>query len=66
MIPLRRVRRQLGGGKNAAQEKPVAELARDKDRVLALPSDAGGFRQRLLHDGRRIDEHLNVGRGADG
>src|SRR6185369_7352395 len=57
-VALGRVRRQGGGGEDRAQEKPVAERARDQDRVLALPAEPGGLRERLLHHGRGVDEHF--------
>ena len=28
--------------------------------MFALPTEAGGLGERLLHDGRGVDEHLDV------
>ena len=59
-VGLGRRRRQLRGREDRAEEEPVAELARDEHGVLALPAEPGGCGERLLHDRRRVDEHLGV------
>ena len=52
---------QLEAGEDHAEKHPAAMLAADEVRVLALPADAGRLGERLLHDRRRIDEHLQLG-----
>jgi hypothetical protein len=59
-VRLGRVRRQLGCREDRAEEKPAAELARHQDGVLALPAEARGLRQGLLHHGGGVDEDLHV------
>ena len=62
MIALGRVARQRQRGEDRAKKQPGAEVARDEIGVLALPAKARRLRQRLLHDRRGIDEHLDLGR----
>ena len=62
MVALGLVGRQLRGREDRAEEEPVAELARDQHRVLALPAEPGGCGERLLHHRRGVDEHLHVAR----
>jgi hypothetical protein len=55
----------LVGGSSArredrAEEQPRAEFAGDEIGVLALPAEAGGGGQRLLHHRRGVDEHLHL------
>src|SRR6185312_2625078 len=59
-LRLRRIDRQLGRGEDGAQEQPRAELARDQYAVLALPAEAGSFRQRLFHHRGGVDENLHL------
>ena len=47
-----------------AEEQPGAELARHEVGVLALPAEAGLLGQRLLHDRRGVDKHLQLARPA--
>ena len=65
-----RVRWRIGGqrqgGHQRAQQQPGAIAAADEIGVLALPAEPRGLRQRLLHDGRGIDEHLERGRRLPG
>ena len=49
-----------------AQEQPGAELAADQVGVLALPAQAGALGQRLLHQRRGVDEHLQLAAEARG
>ncbi len=49
-----------------AEEQPGAVSARDEVGVLADPSEAGRFGQRLLHHGCRVDEDLHLGPCAGG
>src|SRR5262249_4814192 len=63
VIDLRRVRRQIERGEDRAEKQPRAELARDQIRVLALPPEAGGGGERLLHHRRGVDENLHVAAG---
>jgi hypothetical protein len=60
MIRLRRVGREIEREEDLAEEEPGAEALRDEIGVLALPADAGARRQRLLHDRRGVDEHLEL------
>src|SRR5207302_5602748 len=60
MIALGRVGRQLKGGEDGAEKQPRAILARDEIGVLALPAEASGLRQWLLHHGRGIDKNLSI------
>ena len=66
MVRFRRVRRQFRGGEDRAEEEPRAEVAADEVGVLALPAEAGLFRERLLHHRRGVDEDLDVGAGSRG
>ena len=63
MIARRRVGRQVERGEDGAEEQPGAELERNQIGVLALPAEARGFRERLLHHRRSVDEHLDVAAG---
>ena len=63
MVVLRLVGRQVDIGEDRAEEQPGAERATDQIGVLALPADAGGRGERLFHQRRGIDEHLDVGAG---
>ena len=62
MVFFGRVRLELEVGEDRSEKEPRAELARDEVGVLALPADPGALCERLLHQGRRVDEHLDVGR----
>ena len=64
MVGLRPVGCQLGGGEDGAEEEPGAKLAADQIGVLALPAEAGGLGERLLHDRGGVDEHLDADAGA--
>ena len=55
------VRRQVQRRVDLAQEQPGAVRPRHEVGVLALPAEPGPFRQRLLHDGGRVHEHLQLG-----
>src|SRR4029079_2838062 len=63
MVLVRAVVGQLERGEDRAEKQPRAELARDQIGVLALPAKAGRLRERLFHDCRRVDEHLDVAAG---
>ncbi len=54
------VRLQLQVGQHRAQEQPGAMLSRDQIGVLALPAEAGRLGQGLFHQGRGVDEHLDL------
>src|SRR5262249_41665634 len=47
-------------GEDRTQKEPGAKLAGDEIAVLALPAKARRLRQRLFHDGRGVDEDLEV------
>ena len=61
---LGRIGRQIERGEDRAEEQPRAEFARDQIGVLALPADAGRFRQRLFHHRRGVDEDFDLAAGA--
>ena len=56
---LGRVALQLERGEDRAEEHPVAEAPPEKVGVLALPAQARGLRQRLLHHRGGVHEHLD-------
>ena len=56
MVALGRVRRHLGRAVDRAEEQPGAEIAADQIGMLALPAEACGRGERLLHHRRGIDE----------
>ena len=58
----RRVGLELQAGQDHPEEHPAPMLATDEVGVLALPADSCGLRQRLLHDRRGVDEHLQLRR----
>ena len=64
MVRSRRVRRQVERGEDRAEKQPRAEFARHQVGVLALPAEAGGGGERLLHHGGGVDEHLDVAAGC--
>jgi len=49
--------------KIAPKKQPRSKFARHQVRMLALPADAGGTSERLLHHGRSVDEHFRVAAG---
>ena len=59
MVGLGRIRLQIGGGVDRAEQQPVAVAARQQHGVLALPAEAGGGGQRLLHHRGGVAEHLH-------
>ena len=63
MVALRGVGRQLERGEDGAEKQPRAHVARDQIRVLALPADAGGLGERLLHHRGGIDEDFDIAAG---
>ncbi len=63
MVGLRLVERQFERREDRAEKQPGAELARDQIGVLALPAEAGGFGERLLHHRRGVDEDLHLAAG---
>ena len=60
MVDLGRVRLKLERAEDRAEKQPRAVLARHEIGVLALPAEPGRGRERFLHHGRGIDEHLHV------
>src|SRR5262249_45346486 len=60
MVFVRGVVGQFERREDRAEKEPRAILARDQIGVLSLPAKAGLLSQRLFHDRRRIDEHLDV------
>ncbi len=64
VVALGRVRPQVEIGEQRAEEKPGAEIAADEIGVLALPTEARGLRQRLLHHRRGVDEHFDLAAGC--
>ena len=60
VVGLALVRRQIERGEDRAEEQPGPKLSRHQVGVLALPAEAGLLRQRLLHDGGGVDEHLHI------
>ena len=46
---------------DGAQKQPGAELARHQVGVLALPAEPRRLAQRLFHQRRGVDEHLDLG-----
>ncbi len=66
MVAFRFVWRDFRRGEDRAEEQPRAKLAADQIGMLALPAKPGSRSQRLFHDGRCIDEHLDVLPGAGG
>ena len=60
MIGFRRVGVQLCRGQHDAEEEPGAMGPGDEIGVLALPAEAGLFRQRLFHQGRGVDKDFHL------
>ncbi len=54
------VRGQINRGEYRAEKQPGAEFSRNQIGVLALPTETGGFGERLFHDGRGIDKNLDI------
>jgi len=48
-----------------AEEEPRARIAREQQRVLADPAEAGVARQRFFEHRRRIGEHAMAERPGD-
>ncbi len=66
VIRLRLVNRQFQRRENRAEKQPRAEFARNQIGMLALPAKPRRRRrrrERLFHDGRGVDEHLDFGAG---
>src|SRR5690349_10122782 len=66
MIFLPDIRFELEAQIDLAEKQPGAVFARHEVRVLALPTDPGLLRQRLLHDRRGVDKDLELARPALG
>jgi hypothetical protein len=60
MVGFGRIRLDLERREDGAKKQPGSELPRHQIGVLSLPPDPGGRRERLLHHGGGIDEHLGV------
>ncbi len=59
---LRRVFWQIKRGENRAQKEPIAQIARQKIGVLALPAQTSCLGQGFFHHRSRIDKNLDLGR----
>jgi hypothetical protein len=63
VIDLGFIDRKLERCEDGTEEQPRAVISRHQIGVLALPAETRARRERLLHHGRRIDEHLHVAAG---